>query len=63
MHKNRENSKHYLASGKSISEVGITKDIENADSSEKFRMITRKCLLKKSTRQREATLTRMTSSA
>ena len=34
-------SKYYLPSGKSISEVGITPDIEIAESSEDFRMNTR----------------------
>ena len=34
-------SKYYLPSGKSISEVGITPDIEIAESSENFRMNTR----------------------
>ena len=33
-------SKYYLPSGKSISEVGITPDIEIAESSEDFRMNT-----------------------
>ena len=34
-------SKYYLPSGKSISEVGITPDIEIAESSEDFRMNTK----------------------